>query len=91
MFLSFQSVFPPRLSLGIPKRHHAVIYLHAKLKHNITAQSLIDRINIDPVEVGAAAWFNQSQIEAITSVKEGEDQTDPRRDIQKLSSATFRY
>jgi hypothetical protein len=48
-----QSVFPPKLSLGTSKRHHAVIYLHAQLKSQYTSNSLNKEVKIDPEEVGA--------------------------------------
>lgn len=63
-------MFPPKLSLGDPKRHHAVIYLHAKLKPEFTADSLRSMVKIDPAEVGACAWFDKTYIEYIVSARE---------------------
>lgn len=83
----FQSVFPPKLSLGQSKRHHAVIYLHAKLKPQITADSLNEKVNIDPVEVGACAWFDRTKVKAIVSAREEGSQQNKVEEI----CDTFRY
>ena len=85
----FQSVYPPRLSLGPPKRHHAVVYLYAKLKPEITSTILQSNIKIDPSEVGASAWFDRSKVKAIVSVKEGEGQTSSQ--AQEFADVKFRY
>ena len=70
----FQSVYPPKLSLGHPKRHHAVVYLHARLNKHITSDSLTPKVKIDPGEVGACAWFDIEKVKAIVSVTEGQGQ-----------------
>lgn len=66
----FQSVFPPKLTLGQSKRHHAVVYLHAKLKSDFTACKMNSDVRIDPGEVGACAWFDKSMVKAIVSARE---------------------
>jgi len=71
MFFSmFQSVFPPKLSLGPPKRHHAVVYIHTRLKPEHTSDSLGSKFNIDSTEVGALAWFDRSKVKVIVSARE---------------------
>ncbi|XP_060563455.1 nucleoside diphosphate-linked moiety X motif 17-like isoform X2 [Ruditapes philippinarum] len=72
----WESVFPPKLSLGTSKRHHAVIYLHAQLKSQYTSNSLNKEVKIDPEEVGACAWFDRSKINAIVSAREEDQQKD---------------
>lgn len=68
----WESVYPPKLSLGQPKRHHAVVYLHAKLNRDLTSDFLTPKVKIDPGEVGACAWFDIEKVKAIVSVVEGE-------------------
>ena len=36
----FQSVYPPKLSAGLPKRHHVVVYLYVKLTDPFSADHL---------------------------------------------------
>ena len=82
----FQSVFPPKLTLGQSKRHHAVMYLHAQLKPQYTANSLNKLVKIDPGEVGACAWFDRSKVKAIVSAREEGKQGD----VQNVCDS-FRY
>ncbi|XP_023933103.1 nucleoside diphosphate-linked moiety X motif 17 [Lingula anatina] len=70
---AWESVFPPRLSRGSPKRHHVVVYLHAKLVQPYTAEILQGQIAVDDKEVGAYAWLNRQIIEGIVATNEGED------------------
>lgn len=52
----WESVFPYILSMGQPRRHHVVVYLHLGLA--TTAAELQDRIRLDPEEVDAAMWLD---------------------------------
>ena len=88
-FILFQSVYPPKLTLGQPKRHHAVIYLHAKLHKDITAEKLTSKVKVDPGEVGACAWFDLEKIKAIVSVVEGEAQK-TQGNLEKYSKEKIR-
>ncbi|XP_052793023.1 nucleoside diphosphate-linked moiety X motif 17-like [Mya arenaria] len=85
----WESVFPPKLSLGQPKRHHAVVYLHARLKPEFTSTSLEVKVNMDPEEVGACAWFDRSKVKAIVASREDEGNKDEgdSSDIPELFSA----
>ncbi|XP_064610005.1 nucleoside diphosphate-linked moiety X motif 17-like [Liolophura sinensis] len=67
----WESTFPPKLSLGLPKRHHIVVYILAKLLPSITSEELQKQIALDPAEVGASAWLDRQMIEAITSTSGG--------------------
>ncbi|KAL4227707.1 hydrolase [Mactra antiquata] len=88
MLLVWESVFPPKLTLGVPKRHHAVVYLHAKLKPNFTVDKLMSTVNIDPSEVGACAWFDKTMVEYIVSAKEdGAVKNLPENVLSKTFSA----
>jgi len=52
----WESVFPYILSMGQPKRHHIVVYLHVKV--DFSSQDLQKRIVLDRNEVDAAMWLN---------------------------------
>lgn len=68
-FLLYESVFPGTpislywsglivlmivlLELGEPTRHHIVIYMRAQINSSQV------RLQLDPNEVGAAAWINE--------------------------------
>ena len=73
MLFHFQSAYPPMLPIGLPKRHHAVVYLYAKLTSDLTSTVLDDQLCLDESEVGASAWIDRSLIKAIVAAKEGTD------------------
>jgi len=52
----WESVFPYILSMGQPKRHHIVVYLHVQIHE--TSSDLQKRINLDRDEVDAAMWLD---------------------------------
>ncbi|XP_071549467.1 nucleoside diphosphate-linked moiety X motif 17-like isoform X2 [Panulirus ornatus] len=52
----WESVFPPLLSLGHPKRHHVVIYLHMVLERS--SEKLQNQLKLCPEEVDAAMWLS---------------------------------
>jgi hypothetical protein len=56
--------------MGQPKRHHLVLYLHAKLTSNLTSEKLDQRMKLNPDEVGASAWLDLQMVEAIVSACE---------------------
>lgn len=66
----WESVFPTKLTLGTPKRHHAVVYLLATLRPEHTSASLNKDLQLCTTEVGACAWFDRSQVKAIVAVNE---------------------
>ena len=84
---NFQSVYPPKLSLGLPRRHHVVVYLYTKLKQPHTAACMQHKIALDPEEVGACAWLDRAVIESI--VQASEEQDGPSSDSSHLP-LTFR-
>ena len=81
-FSMLQSSFPTKLSLGLPKRHHIVCYLHAKLKSHVTSDVLRSRLKLDPSEVGASAWVDVELAQAIVAA-------DEEAQILKKSSPTL--
>ena len=52
----WESVYPYILSMGQPKRHHVVVYLHLSL--NTAAEELRNKMMLDPEEVDAAMWLD---------------------------------
>jgi len=52
LFMLYESVFPVKIELGMPKRKHIVLYLKGKI------QSSEVQLSLDPQEVEAAAWVN---------------------------------
>ena len=54
----WESVYPYILSMGQPKRHHVVVYLHLSL--NTAAIELKNKMMLDPEEVDAAMWLDPS-------------------------------
>ncbi|BFZ02393.1 hypothetical protein BsWGS_05432 [Bradybaena similaris] len=65
MLALWESVYPPKLSVGPPIRHHIVVYFHAKLLGELTAEIMERRINFDPGEVDACAWLDTDIVSAI--------------------------
>ena len=52
----WESVYPYILSMGQPKRHHVVVYLHLSLTS--AAEELRYKMMLDPEEVDAAMWLD---------------------------------
>lgn len=59
----WESVYPPLLPLGLPKRHHAVVYL--VLSPNAGWKELQKDIKLDPEEVEACVWLSKDMIKTI--------------------------
>ena len=69
----WESMFPPKLCSGNPKRHHVVIYFHAKLRQELTAERMESRTKIDRTEVMSCAWLDKDVVCAIAESSEEED------------------
>ncbi|XP_071477449.1 nucleoside diphosphate-linked moiety X motif 17-like [Diadema antillarum] len=86
----WESVYPPMLSRGLPKRHHIVVYqsVTSSKDHHQLDQELC----IDPNEVGAAAWLEESMVRALTgiadSMEDETDNTEQRRNFPDFIRAT---
>ncbi|KAK8376582.1 hypothetical protein O3P69_009893 [Scylla paramamosain] len=52
----WESVYPPVLAMGEPKRHHVVVYLHITLSR--ASEQLNKEFKLCPEEVDAAAWLS---------------------------------
>ncbi|XP_071453230.1 nucleoside diphosphate-linked moiety X motif 17-like [Hetaerina americana] len=51
----WEAVYPVLLGLGLPKRHHVVVYLHVLV--NKPWQDIHEDIKLDPEEVQACTWL----------------------------------
>ncbi|CAM5174854.1 unnamed protein product [Eretmochelys imbricata] len=65
----WESVYPPTLSRGLPRRHHIVAYL--LLLSTESHQQLQTRIKADGSEVSAYAWLEPHVLECIAAVEDG--------------------
>lgn len=83
----WESVFPAKLSVAPPKRHHVVVFFHARLVEGLTASKLENRINFDPGEVDACAWLDRSMV---TSIAECDDEKVDSSVSLKHCKASFR-
>lgn len=70
MLALWESTYPPLLSLGLPIRHHIVVYFYAKMKKPISAEHLDSELKLDPEEVGASVWLDRNIAEVIASTYE---------------------
>ncbi len=53
----WESVYPPFLNWGSPRRHHVVVYFAVPV--SATSKELDSRIKLQPEEVDASAWLTQ--------------------------------
>ncbi|XP_061103300.1 nucleoside diphosphate-linked moiety X motif 17 isoform X2 [Conger conger] len=67
----WESVYPPMLSRGLPKRHHIVSYIlvHSSLSHLQLQAALCP----EPAEVSGCLWVDADQVRAIVSAVDGAD------------------
>ncbi|XP_062394409.1 nucleoside diphosphate-linked moiety X motif 17 isoform X2 [Sardina pilchardus] len=68
----WESVYPPMLSRGPPKRHHIVTYmlLHCSLSHLQLQASL----KPEPAEVSGCLWVDTNLVKAIVAAVDGEEE-----------------
>uniref|UniRef100_A0A670K371 Nudix hydrolase domain-containing protein n=1 Tax=Podarcis muralis TaxID=64176 RepID=A0A670K371_PODMU len=62
-----QSVYPPMLSRGLPKRHHVVVYL--LLLSRESHQQLQVRLKPNEAEVSAYAWLDEPVLASIAATQ----------------------
>ncbi|KAK7484497.1 hypothetical protein BaRGS_00024253 [Batillaria attramentaria] len=84
----WESVYPPKVSLGPPARHHIVLYLLAKLKAPHTASAMSSRLKFDPNEVAAAVWIDRKMATAIVQQCEELEQD---AEVDPSLPSTIRY
>ncbi|XP_070622848.1 nucleoside diphosphate-linked moiety X motif 17 [Erythrolamprus reginae] len=66
----WESVYPPRLSQGLPQRHHIVAYLHLALHEN--HQQLQARLRPNEAEVNAITWLDRPTVASISATEDAE-------------------
>ncbi len=59
----WESVYPPFLERGLPKRHHVVIYYHVRVGEE--CEALNSRLVLEPEEVDASAWLDKDNVELV--------------------------
>ncbi|XP_074020518.1 nucleoside diphosphate-linked moiety X motif 17 [Numenius arquata] len=67
----WESIYPPMLSRGLPRRHHVVTYL--LLLCDEPHQRLEARMRPSESEVSAFAWLEPPILEAIAATEDGEE------------------
>ncbi|XP_021572213.1 nucleoside diphosphate-linked moiety X motif 17 isoform X2 [Carlito syrichta] len=65
----WESAYPPRLSWGLPKYHHIVLYLLVISQE--TQQQLQARIQPNPSEVSALMWLGPDVAAAVAATEDG--------------------
>nr|XP_053653026.1 nucleoside diphosphate-linked moiety X motif 17-like [Cherax quadricarinatus] len=59
----WESLYPPVLYMGLPQRHHLVVYLH--LKAPLMTSDLQRRLKLNNEEVDASLWLTQEMAEVV--------------------------
>lgn len=70
----WESVYPPALGMGQPKRHHVVVYLHITLSK--ASEQLNNEFKLCPEEVNAAAWLSVDLIKLAVWSKDELDKSE---------------
>ncbi|XP_066890975.1 nucleoside diphosphate-linked moiety X motif 17 isoform X4 [Kogia breviceps] len=65
----WESAYPPRLSWGLPKYHHIILYLLVISQES--QQQLQARIQPNPREVGAHMWLGPDVAAAVAATEDG--------------------
>lgn len=77
----WESVFPPVLSIGLPVRHHIVVYHLAQAKED--QQTLQEGLILNKDELDASAWVDHATIvEVVQSDDFGQSRPVPQRYIK---------
>ncbi|XP_054847493.1 nucleoside diphosphate-linked moiety X motif 17 isoform X2 [Eublepharis macularius] len=69
MLALWESVYPPMLSRGLPKRHHVVVYLLLLSPEN--HQQLQMRFKPDEAEVSAYTWLEPQVLASVAATEDG--------------------
>lgn len=73
-----QSVYPPVISMGLPQRHHIVVYILAQVHED--HQTLQEKLSLQQEEVDAAAWLDQHVASEVASSDDyGQSRKVPQR------------
>ncbi|XP_016137419.1 nucleoside diphosphate-linked moiety X motif 17 isoform X2 [Sinocyclocheilus grahami] len=83
----WESVYPPMLSRGLPKRHHIVTYI--LLKSSQSHLQLQACLHPDPAEVSACVWVDAGLVKVVVSAVDGEkDSVQIPTDLPQTISVT---
>uniref|UniRef100_A0A671M4B0 m7GpppN-mRNA hydrolase NUDT17 n=1 Tax=Sinocyclocheilus anshuiensis TaxID=1608454 RepID=A0A671M4B0_9TELE len=83
----WESVYPPMLSRGLPKRHHIVTYI--LLKSSQSHLQLQACLRPDPAEVSACVWVDAGLVKVVVSAVDGEkDSVQIPTDLPQTISVT---
>lgn len=81
--LFLQSVYPPLISMGLPKRHHIVVYLLAIV--NEDCRTLQQRLKFHTDEVDAVTWLDEYTTTDVASSDDyGQSKKFPQRYFEAL-------
>ncbi|KAG8517572.1 Nucleoside diphosphate-linked moiety X motif 17, partial [Galemys pyrenaicus] len=72
----WESAYPPRLSWGLPRYHHIVLYVLVVTQES--QQQLQARIQPNPSEVSALTWLGPDVAAAVAATEDGTDTPGPR-------------
>ncbi|XP_057356626.1 nucleoside diphosphate-linked moiety X motif 17 [Manis pentadactyla] len=81
----WESAYPPRLSWGLPKYHHIILYLLVASQES--QQQLQARIQPNPSEVSAFTWLGPDVAAAVAATEDGTEA--PRHLPQNLPSSVL--
>lgn len=83
----WESVYPPMLSRGLPKRHHIVTYILLKsCQSHLQLQACL---RPDPAEVSACVWVDAGLVNVVVSAVDGEkDSVQIPTDLPQTISVT---
>lgn len=63
-------MYPTKLTIGPPKRHHIVVYMYGKLKPVFDANTMNKQLQLEPLETDACAWLDRDLVKRITEADE---------------------
>ncbi|XP_074510515.1 nucleoside diphosphate-linked moiety X motif 17 [Sebastes fasciatus] len=82
----WESVYPPMLSRGLPRRHHIVVYM--LLLSPLSHLQLQASLSPSPAEVSACLWADSRLVRAVVSAMDGEDAEVPLHDLPSSVSVS---
>lgn len=82
----WESVYPPMLSRGLPRRHHVVVYM--LLQSGRSHLELQAFLSPSPAEVSACLWADARLVGAVVAAVDGEDGAVPLDDLPSSVSVS---
>ncbi len=79
----WESVYPPFLERGPPRRHHVVVYYHIPLGRGHS--DLDAELRLQPEEVDASAWLSEEDAEAVVrGAASGNNNEFPEKEEERI-------